>query len=195
MKKTGKVLVVDDDAVVGQSITRVLEGEGCTVRAAASGPEALAACEQQDFDLVFADIRMPGMDGLEVTERLKRSRPGVPVVIITGFGSEANERRARELGVSAFVHKPLTPAAIVENAELALRERRETSEAIRRSALAMVAPRPAPAAGPEARRESVARNLALFVAAPFIGLAYIVAFPFIGFWAIGRTVVRRAAGR
>ena len=192
MVQTKKVLVVDDDAVVNRSINRVLSGEGYQVRETMSGSEALAELDHQQYDMVFTDIRMPGMDGLEMTSRVKKAHPEVPVVVITGFGTESNEVRARELGVAGFLRKPLSPEMIIENADRALREREETLEAIRRSALALVAP--AAATAPEAavaapavtpaKRESVAKNIGLFFAAPFIGLAYFLAVPFIGTYAV-----------
>ena len=194
MMRSRKVLVVDDDAVVNKSITRVLSGEGYQVRETMSGREALAELEHQQYDLVFTDIKMPGMDGLEMTSRVKKAHPEIPVVVITGFGTEANENKARELGVSGFLRKPLTPEMIIENADRALREREETQEAIRRSALAMVAtpaavtaPEAAVAAAPAvaaAKKESVAKKSAMFFAAPFIGLAYFLAVPFIGTYAV-----------
>ncbi|HEY5998578.1 MAG TPA: response regulator [bacterium] len=201
MMRSRKVLVVDDDAVVNRSINRVLSGEGYQVRETLSGSEALAELEHQDYDVVFTDIKMPGMDGLEVTSRVKKAHPDVPVVIITGFGTEASERKAKELGVSGFLRKPLTPEMIIDNAARALHEREEMQEAIRRSALALMAPAAAtapavaaatvpevaaaPAAATEpAKRESVAKNIGLFFAAPFIGLAYFLAVPFIGTYAV-----------
>jgi DNA-binding NtrC family response regulator len=194
MFQSRKVLVVDDDAVVGHSINRVLTGEGYQVREAMSGSEALEELGHQRYDMVFTDIRMSGMDGLDMTARLKKSHPGLPVVVITGHGTEANEKKAHDLGVAGFLHKPLSPAVIIENAERVLRERDETMEAIRLSALALISPAatitaeeavavPAPAVE---ERESVAKNVALFFAAPFIGLAYILAFPFVGVYAIGK---------
>jgi two-component system nitrogen regulation response regulator NtrX len=194
MFQSRRVLVVDDDSVVGHSINRVLTGEGYQVREAMSGSEALAALGIQPYDMVFADIRMPGMDGLDMASQIKKSHPEMPVVVITGHGTEANEKQARDLGVAGFLHKPLSPAEIIENAERVLRERDETMEAIRLSALALVSPAVTTAAEaavavPEPvveARESVAKNVALFFAAPFIGLAYILAFPFVGVYAIGK---------
>jgi len=202
ISKTRKVLVVDDDAVVGRSITRVLGDRGYQVRETLDGREALEELDERPYDLVFTDIRMPGMDGIEVATRLRASHPEVPVVVITGYGTEDNERRAREVGVAEFLRKPLSPETIVESAERAIRERQETLDAIRRSALNLARPALAPAPAAEARpapavaeqRVSVARNVALFFAAPFIGLAYIVAFPFVGFWALARYAVRAAIG-
>ena len=198
MMRSKKVLVVDDDAVVNRSINRVLSGEGYQVRETMSGSEALAELDHQQYDMVFTDIRMPGMDGLEVTSRVKKAHPDVPVVIITGFGTEANESRARELGVAGFLRKPLSPEMIIENADRVMREMDETREAIRQSALAMLARKaePAPAVAPAAEaRESVAKNVALFFAAPFIGLAYVLAFPFVGVYAIAKYGFRAATSR
>jgi DNA-binding NtrC family response regulator len=194
MFQSRRVLVVDDDAVVGQSINRVLSAQGFQVREAMSGSEALEELKHQSYDMVFTDLRMPGMDGLDMAARVKKSHPQLPVLVITGYGTEASERKAHDLGVAGFLHKPLSPATIVENAERVLRERDETREAIRLSALALMSPAaasatpeaaaaPAPAAAGSA---SVAKNVALFFAAPFIGLAYILAFPFVATFAIGK---------
>ena len=194
MFQTRKVLVVDDDAVVGHSINRVLTERGYQVRETMSWSEALEELGHQNYDMVFTDIRMPGMDGLDMASRMKKSHPEMPVVVITGHGTEASEKRARDLGVAGFLHKPLSPESIIENADRVMRERDETMEAIRLSALALISPVAAPATtAAEAvpapaleERESVAKNVALFFAAPFIGLAYILAFPFVGVWAIGK---------
>ncbi len=193
MWQARRILVVDDDLAVGRSINRVLSELGYRVREAMSGSEALEELERQQYDVVFTDLRMPGMDGLEMTARVKRSHPELPVVVITGYGTEASEDRARELGVSGFLHKPLTPAMIVENAARALRERDEMREAIRQSAVALMAPGAAPAAAPATA--SVGKNVALFFAAPFIGLAYFLAVPFVGFWAVGKYGWKALAGR
>ena len=192
MSVSRKVLVVDDDAVVGHSINRVLTGQGYQVRETVSGMEALEELGHQRYDMVFTDIRMPGMDGLDMAARMKTSYPEMPVVVITGYGTEASEKQAKDLGVAGFLRKPLSPDTIIENAERVLRERDETREAIRLSALALMSPAatetataaaiPAPAVE---GKPNVAKNVALFFAAPFIGLAYILAFPFVAMYAIG----------
>ncbi|MDH3791260.1 MAG: response regulator, partial [Rhodospirillales bacterium] len=108
MNTSPKVLVVDDDEVVGRSFDRVLTQKGYAVSTALSGPEALNEISGKDFDVVFTDIKMPGMDGFEVTKRIKEKCPWTPVVIVTGYGTAANEATAEVLGVSGFVRKPLT---------------------------------------------------------------------------------------
>ncbi|MHB8834856.1 MAG: response regulator [Candidatus Methylomirabilia bacterium] len=188
MIRSRKVLVVDDDSVVGHSINRVLTGQGYQVKETLSGLEALEALGHQRYDMVFTDIRMPGMDGLDMAARLKKNYPELPVVIITGYGTEASERQAHDLGVSGFLRKPLSPETIIENAERVLHERAETLVAIRQSALGLMAPTAVAPPALTTPRQSVAKNLGLFLAAPFIGLAYIVAFPFIGLWAMVKAV-------
>ena len=109
MKTLPRVLVVDDDPVIARSFDRVLSGKGYAVITAGDGEEALRKLKSENYDVVFTDIKMPGMDGVEVAERIKASQPWLPVVIITGYGTEANETRADAAGVSGFLRKPLTP--------------------------------------------------------------------------------------
>ena len=65
-----KVLVVDDDPIVGRSIDRILSPRGYAVITASNGPEALDKLAREDYDVVYTDIKMPGMDGLEVAARI-----------------------------------------------------------------------------------------------------------------------------
>lgn len=184
-----KVLVVDDDPVVGKSFDRVLSEKGYVVSTAPNGQDALDKLAREDYDVVFTDIRMPGMDGIEVAEHVRQKRPWVPVVIITGYGSTANEARAKEAGVSAFIHKPLSPETIEGSARNALRETEAADDATRAAVpMAQTAEAQAARALPEAREArktaSLVKTVALMLAAPFIGLAYIVALPFIGLGAL-----------
>jgi CheY-like chemotaxis protein len=153
-----KVLVVDDDPVIGKSFDRVLSGKGYAVITAKDGAEALSKLAAERYDVVYADIKMPGMSGLEMAERVKAERPWTPVVIITGYGTEEHETRAKAAGVTAFLHKPLSPAMIEGSA---------------REALTTTAPAEPP-------RDSRLKNVALFFAAPFIALAYITVLPLVG---------------
>ena len=89
MNASRKVLVVDDDPAVRKSIDRVLTGKGYAVITAENGEEALRKLNEEKYDLVYTDIRMPGMSGLEVAEQVKARKPWTPVVIITGYGTDA----------------------------------------------------------------------------------------------------------
>ncbi len=176
MSALRKVLVVDDDPVVGKSFDRVLSGKGYAVITASNGQEALNKLDAEDYYVVFTDIKMPGMNGLEVAERVKQRRPWLPVVIVTGYGSTENETRAEAAGVSSFLRKPLSPEMIEGSAEKALLER----DAAPAQAKAAAAPQPATADGAPRSAAGLVKNIALFFAAPFVGLAYILAFPLVG---------------
>lgn len=156
-----RVLVVDDDPVVGKSFEGVLAPKGYAVIHAASGAEALERLANDAYDMVYTDMRMPGMDGLEVARRIKATRPWLPVVIVTGYGSEESEAQAFRAGVAEFLRKPLSPEMIEVSSQLAF------------TSVALPAPQ-APA------KRSVLKDVGLFVAAPFIGLAYALLLPFVG---------------
>ncbi len=206
MKALHKVLVVDDDAVVGRSFDRVLADKGYDVSTALDGEEALNKCDDEAYDVVFTDIKMPGMDGLEVARRIKAKCPWTPVVIITGYGSEENEAEARVLGVNGFVRKPLTPEMIEGIALKALEEKGEAPAPAPEAAAVAV---PQVAADVAETVETIARpgrlrdvlaftgKVGLFFAAPFIGLAYALFLPFYGLallaW-MGARALYRVAG-
>jgi CheY-like chemotaxis protein len=193
MRALHKILVVDDDPVVGTSFNRVLTQKGYVVITAQNAQEALDQLKDGGFEAVFTDIRMPGMDGLELAERVKAKQPWTPVVIVTGYGTQANEERAKAAGVAAFLHKPLSPEMIEESAMNALLK-------------------PAPVIVPpeEAARveevptepvikENKLKNIALFLAAPFIGLLYAIFLPVVGIamlaWFAGKALAQYAAVR
>ena len=200
MRALHKVLVVDDDPVVGKSFDRVLSDKGYAVITVRNGEEALRKLEAEQYDVVFTDIRMPGMNGLEVAERVKAKRPWLPVVIVTGYGTPAAEARAGTAGVSGFLHKPLSPEMIEGSAHKALLEKEAIAAAPKAAASAAI-PAPAEIAPVNEPGSAVLflKNVALFFAAPFIGLAYLLAFPFIGLgmlaWMGGRELMKYRAVR
>ena len=182
MNAMRKVLVVDDDPVVSKSFDRVLSRKGYLVVSAENGLEALSKVAHDEYDAVFTDIKMPGMDGIEVAQQMRARRPWTPVVIITGYGSAEHEARAEAAGVRSFLRKPLSPDMIESSLDAAMA-----------SAVAPVAaPRFATeaTAGEEAgEARSVGqfvKNIALFFAAPFIALAYIALFPLLGMVMLAR---------
>ncbi len=180
-----QVLVIDDDEVVGRSFDRVLSDKGYEVSTALSGEEALHTMDEEEFDVVFTDIKMPGIDGLEVTERIKARCPWTPVVVITGYGTDENEAKANVLGASGFVRKPLTPE-IIESITLKAVNESDTSlkakEAVNDAETIAVAPEAASVAAERSDISKIARNIGLFFASPFIALGYVIALPFVGFY-------------
>jgi CheY-like chemotaxis protein len=195
-----KVLVVDDDPVIGRSFDRVLSENGYEVSTAHNGPQALARIRGEDYDVVFTDIKMPGMDGLELAERIRKARPWVPVVIITGYGTPANAARAEAAGVWGFLDKPLSPGTIERSTRAALRvieggARKAPREPVAAppapvEAVAEAKPAAVEEARPENRAVALLKSTGLLLAAPFIGLAYIVAMPFIMLGALAWMGVR-----
>ena len=176
MSALRNVLVVDDDPVVGKSFDRVLSSKGYEVVTAQNAAEALERIRQGEYDMVYTDIRMPGMDGLELAETVKARRPWTPVVIVTGYGTKANEERAMAAGVTAFLHKPLSPEMIEGSAFDAMHP------AVPAQATAEVIAMPVvpPVAEAVVEHESRIKNIALFMAAPFIGLVYALFLPLVG---------------
>jgi CheY-like chemotaxis protein len=127
---------------------------------------------------VFTDIRMPGMDGLELAEQVHARKSWTPVVIVTGFGSQAHEARAKAAGVSAFLHKPLTPEQIEDSARQAIVE--GAAQAAQVAALDIAPTIAGLHAHVAPGQTSGFKQLALLAAAPWIGLAFAVLAPFAG---------------
>jgi CheY-like chemotaxis protein len=193
-----KILVVDDDPVVGASFNRVLSGKGYIVVSAENGADALEKIKGDKFDAVYTDIRMPGMDGLEVAANVKAAQPWVPVVIVTGYGTSANEDRARAVGVSEFLRKPLSPEMIEDSAARAM----ASVLPVEATVMAAVATPAEVAAAPPVeapRKGGLLKNMALFLVAPFVGLVYAVLLPFVGLgmlaWVAAEPLVKRARAR
>ena len=184
-----QVLVIDDDAVVGRSFDRVLTKKGYEVNTALTGEEGLERIEAKNYDVVFTDIQMPGMNGMEVAEHIKSKCPWTPVVVITGYGTEEHEAQASVLGVSGFVHKPLTPEIIESITLKALAPRETRPEAANE---AEVAPAAMAVPEPSVLRKVgyVAKNITLFFLSPLIALGYVIALPLIGFYLIGKFSVQ-----
>ena len=172
MKTLAKVLVVDDDVVVGQSYGRVLTQNGYTVSTALNGLEALEKFAGEKPDVVLTDIRMPGMDGIEMAQRIKAQSPATPVAVVTGYGTSANAEAAAAIGITEFLHKPLQPEKVVDLvARIAQKQAAEEETAAKVEALE------------ESKPRTVGRTLkdiAMFFAAPFIGLVYFIGFPIVG---------------
>jgi DNA-binding NtrC family response regulator len=191
MKHKAQVLVIDDDAVVGRSFDRVLSNKGYDVDTALSGEEGLEDMDRRQYDVVFTDIKMPGMDGIEVAEKIRAKCPWTPVVVITGYGTTENEARASVLGVSGFVRKPLTPELIEQVTRRALESRVEPIEEPVEAANEARAPAKAsllrnrvPVSELKGWRKvgRIITNILLFLASPFIALSYIIALPIVGFY-------------
>jgi len=117
------ILIVDDEPGIRQALTGVLEDEGFTVAAVASGEECLRTFEQRLYACVLLDVWLPGIDGLETLARLKTAYPDVSVVMISGHGRIETAVRATKLGAFDFIEKPLALEKTVLVVKNALRQR------------------------------------------------------------------------
>ncbi len=111
------VLVVDDDPTARGNLQRFLNRRGYAVETAETAEEALLLLEEKPFCLVITDWQMPGMDGLELLERIKKRSPQVPVVMITGYESADTVIQALRKGVSDFLLKPFRPLELAQIVE------------------------------------------------------------------------------
>jgi len=103
---TARVLVVDDEESMRVTLAANLELEGHEVVEASTGEEALRLVRERPVDVVLADIRMPGLHGVELARHLRRERPGLPVVLMTAFAQESLVEDALAEGVFTVMHKP-----------------------------------------------------------------------------------------
>jgi two-component system, NtrC family, nitrogen regulation response regulator NtrX len=108
-----RILVIDDEAAIRDSLRMILEYEGYEFLGAATGQDGLAMLERENPDLVFLDIKMPGMDGLEVLQRIKAVNDAVPVVMISGHATVTTAVDATKLGAFDFIEKPLASERVL----------------------------------------------------------------------------------
>src|ERR687895_2994140 len=101
-----RILVIDDEAEIRRSVRMILEYEGYDVIEASSGPEGVGLAEKEPPDLIFLDVKMPGMDGLEALQRIKATNEILPVVIISGHGTVSTAVEATKAGAFDFIEKP-----------------------------------------------------------------------------------------
>jgi two-component system response regulator HydG len=101
-----RILVIDDDEAVRESMARMLRGAGYAVDTAPTGEDGLAAAKGNTFDVILSDIRMPGISGLDVLQRLRDGRVDSAFIVMTGFGTIDVAVEAMKLGAVDFVQKP-----------------------------------------------------------------------------------------
>jgi DNA-binding NtrC family response regulator len=102
-----QILLIDDERAIRRALREILEFENCQVQEAESGVQALQLLEQSNFDLIFSDIKMPHMDGIELLEQIKKKNLETPVVMISGHGNVETAVGAIKLGAFDFIEKPL----------------------------------------------------------------------------------------
>lgn len=128
-----RVLVVEDDRELLASLEDALTDEGYAITPAQSAEEAFTSLSERDFDVVLADIKMPGLSGIELCSRVAGNHPDVPVLLMTAFDELQLALDALRAGAQDFVTKPFTVDQVSERIEHALRERRAAEPVARLS--------------------------------------------------------------
>ena len=123
-----RVLVVDDEATIRTSLQQILEDEGYLAAGAASGEICLEKLDKSQYDAVFLDIWLPGMDGLEVLKEIRSRLPNQYVIMISGHGTIETAVRSTKLGAFDFIEKPLSLEKVVLVLEHALKQKRLEKE-------------------------------------------------------------------
>jgi two-component system, NtrC family, response regulator HydG len=128
MPSRGTILIVDDDAVVRDSLSKWFESEGFQAIVANSGREALQLAGKLQWDLALLDIKMPGMDGMELQVKLKEVDPELPLILMTGYASVETAVKALKHGAYDYITKPFDPDELVHLATNAIEHRRAKRE-------------------------------------------------------------------
>jgi len=121
-KSLGRVLIIDDEASLRHTLTRVLQGAGFEVSSAADGASGLALLKNEAYDLVYLDIHLPKMDGLEVLRHIRQEHAELAVILFTAFASLQSALKAIRLGATDYLVKPIDPEVFVARTRVILEE-------------------------------------------------------------------------
>jgi DNA-binding NtrC family response regulator len=125
-----KILIVDDERSLVRTLqqTLLLDFPHACVDAAYSGEEALSALAGSSYDLIIADLRMPGFDGLELVKGVRYLNPDVPIILMTAYGSETLRKQALRIGVAHYMDKPFDADDMLQAVRACLAEREAARE-------------------------------------------------------------------
>ena len=115
-----KILVIDDERIVLDSISKILREENFALEVTLSGRQGLEWATQKDYDIVLTDLRMPDIGGMRILRDVKRVKPALPVVMITGFGTVKSAVQAMKLGAAEYLEKPFSPDDLIKAVNSAL---------------------------------------------------------------------------
>ena len=125
MKPSGHILIIDDEASLRQTLARILQREGYEVTTVAGGNEGLSILSQHPFDLVYLDIRMPDMNGLEVLKAIHALLPELPVILFTAQPDLNSAVEALRRGAIDYLMKPLKPQTVLDRTRTILGEQQK----------------------------------------------------------------------
>lgn len=107
-----KIILIDDDEWIRDSMRIFFEYEGCNLVTLETAEEALAALGKQKFDIIIADYKLPGMDGIELFKRIQRAAGSPIKILITAYHSQSVAEMVKEAGIHALIEKPFQPETI-----------------------------------------------------------------------------------
>jgi DNA-binding NtrC family response regulator len=207
-EKYQRVMVVDDEEGVRVSCDRFLSARGFDVTTVETGEGAINRLRDEPVDVVVSDLRMPGLDGLQLLEWVHERQPETRFILLTGYGSEEVERKARALGAFGYLNKPISPDALSalitaasqlhkqEQARAAVVEAAAVPEVVEVAPLEM-ATSPEAETAPQGAARSAAEVIGGLSLAPLLGLAFVIFLPVIGIgallWVVGEAIWKRAA--
>lgn len=120
-----KVLLVDDEEEFVKALSERLQMRDMGSDLAFDGEQALKIVQEQEPDVMVLDLKMPGIDGMEVLRRVRKAYPNVQVIILTGHGTEKDEEEAKRLGAFAYLQKPVNLDLLVQTMKKAYRKKVE----------------------------------------------------------------------
>ena len=123
MEKKASILIVDDDISLCQTMTLILGRKGYAVATATDGPEAIARVKEKPFDMIFMDIKMPLMNGVETCRKIKKIKPEAVVMMMTAYAVEDLVQKALQEGAYGITYKPLDVERVIAVIEEARRAR------------------------------------------------------------------------
>ena len=115
-----KAIVIDDEQIVLDSVSKILTDEDYDVDVSLSGREGLNQAIEKQYDIVLTDIRMPDIGGMRVLRDIKRAKPSLPVVIITGYATVQSAVQSMKLGAADYIEKPFEPEHLLKAVASAL---------------------------------------------------------------------------
>lgn len=135
-----RILAVDDEAIILDSFRKILVVAGYSIDTVEKGREALGLIRKRDYDFVFTDLKMPEMDGLEVTKAVKHLRPDIDVIVITGYASIETAVETMKYGAMDYVQKPFTEDELIDFFNKCLIKRKDRIERQMKPTVRLITP-------------------------------------------------------
>lgn len=125
MSQAAQILIVDDEAAIRLTLSALLKRAGFEVTSAENGPEAVAQLERRAFELMLVDLKMPGMDGMQVVTAARKRQPDLAIIVLTGHGSLDTAVEGLHQGIFDYLLKTTEPAQVIERVKAGLAARNQ----------------------------------------------------------------------